>query len=379
MKSFPYNAVITGYDEDGLPIFDRAIDANEQRKWTSIFYTNGVLADNGAVQNFKVTASSSGMKVKVSSGICHINGVIGIETNQRELSLEPSEVYDRIDLIVLRLNDVDRTLNLFVRKGVAGVAPVAPKLIRPNDGESGDIYEIGLAEVFISKNSTQISGSRIKDTRLNNSVCGIITNAINNLNTSSYYTRFENTLAEQKVKFDTWFNALQAVLQDNEVTAMVNLIGKVNSQYEVVIPKSGWKANAKGMYELTVANSNAAEYEKRPMWFLLDKGTTAAEIEAEEEAYACLSRMEFTNGKIKLTCKKDLPKVSFTVLVILSGAEMVHNSATLAGVLSYEDLVDKPKINSVQLSGNKTLEDLGINELTEENLNEFLNETEVQA
>ena len=58
---------------------------------------------------------------------------------------------------------------------------------------------------------------------------------------------------------------------------------------------------------------------------------------------------------------------------------MVHNSATLAGVLSYEDLVDKPKINSVQLSGNKTLEDLGINELTEENLNEFLNETEVQA
>ncbi len=373
MKSFPYNAVISGYDEDGMPIFDRAIDATEQRKWTSIFYTNGVLADNGAVQNFKVTASTSGMKVLVSPGVCNINGVIGIETTQREFTLDPAEVYDRIDLIVLRLNELDRTLDLFVRKGTAAVVPVAPNLIRPLEGESGDIYEMCLAQIQVTKNSTQISGSKITDTRLNNDVCGIITNAIDNLNTSSYFTRFEDTLVEEKEKLEAWMQAVQLILGENEAGAMLNLIGKVNSQYEVVIPKTGWKLNSKGMYEQTITNAYSAEYEKRPMWFLLDKGTTASAIEAEEAAYACLSRMEFGNKQIKLTCKKDLPEVSFTVMVVLSGAEMVHNSATLEGVLSYESLLDKPKINSVQLSGNKSFEDLGINEILND---EFLDETE---
>ena len=40
MISFPYNANITGYDSDGMPIFDRAIDALTQRQITKLFYPN---------------------------------------------------------------------------------------------------------------------------------------------------------------------------------------------------------------------------------------------------------------------------------------------------------------------------------------------------
>lgn len=39
MISFPYNANIAGYDDDGMPIFDRAIDALTQRQLTKLFYT----------------------------------------------------------------------------------------------------------------------------------------------------------------------------------------------------------------------------------------------------------------------------------------------------------------------------------------------------
>lgn len=372
MKSFPYNAVISGYDDDGMPIFDRAIDAAEQRKWTSIFYTNGVLADNGAVQNFKVSASTSAMKVLVSPGVCNINGVIGIEANQRELTIEPSEVYDRIDLIVLRLNEVERTLDLAVRKGTAAVVPAAPQLIRPTAGESGDIYEICLAQVFVAKNSTQISGNRITDTRLNNAVCGIITNAINNLNTSSYYTRFENTLAFYEEEIKNWVRSLRNALSENEVASLLNLIDTTNLQYEVIIPKSGWILNANGMYEQTVSNSNSLEYAKRPFWTLADKGINAAQIEAEEKAFACLTRMNFGNGQIQLICKRNVPEVSFSVLVTVAGAELSHNSEALSGILSYDDLLDKPKINSVELSGNKTFADLGIEEIGASEINELL-------
>ena len=37
MISFPYNANITGYDGDGMPIFDRAIDALTQQRLTKLF------------------------------------------------------------------------------------------------------------------------------------------------------------------------------------------------------------------------------------------------------------------------------------------------------------------------------------------------------
>lgn len=374
MKSFPYNAVISGYDEDGMPIFDRAIDATEQRKWTSIFYTNGVLADNGAVQNFKVTASTSGMKVIVSPGVCNINGVIGIETDQRELQLDPAESYNRIDLIVLRLDEVDRTLDLYVRKGTAAAVPVVPELIRPLEGESGDIYELCLAQVFVAKSSTQLSNSRITDTRLNNSVCGIITNAINNLNTSSYFTRFEDSMIYYEGKLRNWINSLRNALTENEMTSLLNLIDTTNLQYEVAIPNKGWVLNANGMYEQTITNTNSIEYFKRPFWTLIDKGINAEQIEAEEKAFACLTRMNFGNGKIQLLCKRNIPEVSFDVLVTIAGTELSNNSSMLSGVLSYEDLLDKPQINSVELNGDRKWSDLGIEEMTKEEIDFLINE-----
>ena len=46
---------------------------------------------------------------------------------------------------------------------------------------------------------------------------------------------------------------------------------------------------------------------------------------------------------------------------------------SVGGTLDYDDLDNKPKINDVELKGNKTFENLGINTITNIELEEMLN------
>lgn len=74
MRSGFFNSTITGYDEQGQPIFDRAEDASFFAKYFSQFVGNGVFAlpaDGLMVQ------AEEGMAVTVKAGTCFINGYMG--------------------------------------------------------------------------------------------------------------------------------------------------------------------------------------------------------------------------------------------------------------------------------------------------------------
>ena len=229
MISFPYNANIAGYDDDGMPIFDRAIDALTQRQLTKLFYTNGVHADNNGKNNFRVNAGT-GMTVVVDPGSCCIEGVYGIEDDQRTLAIQAADSMDRIDRVVIRLNDAERKIDLYVLKGTPASVPAAPELTRPISGESGDIYELGIADVFISKNTATIVQDRITDTRLNASLCGIIGTPNTVIDASSYYTQFQAALDSNEVVFQTWFDAIKGILGEDEAGNLLNLINGIESR-----------------------------------------------------------------------------------------------------------------------------------------------------
>lgn len=378
MRSGFFNSEITGYDENNMPIFDRAETAEFFAKFFHAFLTNGIYPNPST--NFQVVSRNGGMMTAVNPGLCLIEGYFGWEDEVRTLIHEPANSnFDRIDRIVLRLDLVTREIDLYVLTGTASASPVAPSLTRPAEGEGGDIYELGLADVFILKNSTGISQTQITDTRLNTNLCGLVTQFVRTIDTTAYFEQLNAMLSKYSMTFQDWFASVKAILDENVAGNLLNLINTVNYQYEVEIPKSGWRLNSNGMYEQTIDNSNAIEYSKRPFWALLDKGTTAAAIEAEEKAFACLTRMNFGNGKIQLICKRTAPEISFTVLVTPAGIELSNNSSSLSGILSYEDLLDKPQINSVELIGNKEWNELGIELVTESELDELLNPTvEVQ-
>lgn len=111
--------------------------------------------------------ADEGMQVVVKPGACLIEGATGYETESRTMVVQAAGSTDRIDSVVLRLNDnLDfRDIDLYVVKGNSSTEP--PQLTR-----TGGIYEIGLANLYVSANSSTITTERITDTRLVTARCG---------------------------------------------------------------------------------------------------------------------------------------------------------------------------------------------------------------
>lgn len=166
MKYFPFDSNITGYDNEGYPIYDRPADSSLLRGVISQFVSTGIFPTTDC---FKVEASE-GMLVTVKSGSAVINGVTAMEETTRTLTVQSSDTtYDRIDTVVLRYNnDISvRSIDLYVLEGTPAATPTPPTLTRQTD-----YYELGLANLYIPVNSAVISDERITDTRTDEERCG---------------------------------------------------------------------------------------------------------------------------------------------------------------------------------------------------------------
>lgn len=190
MKSFPFDSEVTY--EEGVPVYDRGQNSEELRDYLHLLYTDGVFPNPST--GMQVTVSQQEMSVIVLPGNVMIQGALGIEDIQRTLVFEAAgSTYDRIDTVVARLNTnyEYRKIDLYVVKGVEGSRPVAPELVR-----TGGIYELRLANVFITKNTANISAERITDTRLNSEDCGVVTSNPSSVDTTSIFDQYQAALEE---------------------------------------------------------------------------------------------------------------------------------------------------------------------------------------
>ena len=169
----------------------------------------------------QVSAGSDGMCVLVEPGFAMCNGCLKLEETQRTLTVQASDTaYDRIDTVVLRLNDNDaeRICDLYIVKGVAATSPVRPELTRTES-----IWEIGLADLFIAKNSTIVSNQRITDTRYETERCGILS-SISQFDTTTLYRQIQADLtsfkAEEQAEFLAWFGFIQNQFAEDTETAL---------------------------------------------------------------------------------------------------------------------------------------------------------------
>lgn len=172
MKSFPFTS-------DGG---DRKVYTKDFRALFSKYFTNGVF--NGG---FAVTPAT-GMKVNVSAGACNINGVFAYSDDNTEMLIETvsSETYFNI---VLRLDDnkASRNVGLYVVKGTS----TPPELTR-----NETVYELCIARIQIGASDQSITLSMIEDTRLKTDLCGIVANAVQVLDTDTYYQQLQAKLDE---------------------------------------------------------------------------------------------------------------------------------------------------------------------------------------
>ena len=226
MIGFPFDSHVT-FESDGTPVYDRAITSAPLRKLIAKLLTDGVLPNPST--NLQVEAGS-GMNIVVNPGFAICTGGLKLEENQRTLAIQASDSnYDRIDTVVLRWNDNDseRICDLYIVEGTPAASPVRPALTRTES-----IWELGLADLFINKNSTAISNQRITDTRYESARCGIIS-AISEFDTTTLYQQVQADLAgfkaSEQADFIAWFKEMQNQLSEDAAGNLQNQIGTLES------------------------------------------------------------------------------------------------------------------------------------------------------
>lgn len=212
MIGFPFDSQVT-YENDGTPVFDRAITSAPLRQLIKKMLSNGVLPNPST--NLQVQPGT-GMNVIVNPGFAVIEGGLKYEESKRTLAVQASDsTYDRIDTVVLRWNDNinARICDFYVIKGLPASSPVRPELNRESS-----VYEIGLADIFIPANSSAISSARITDTRYESSRCGIIS-SIAEFDSDTIYDQVRADLAgfktEEQAQFLAWFETIKGQLSED--------------------------------------------------------------------------------------------------------------------------------------------------------------------
>lgn len=200
--SFPYDAV---EDAQGEP--DRVYYAEDFRRVFQAFFTNGLFPNPST--NLQVLSLNSNMVVTVQPGVAHINGATYTNDEPIEFALDTANAnYNRLDLIVLRLEETERTCHVYYRAGTPSGNPQEPPLYR-----SADVWELKLAKITVRSGTQIINQADITDTRLDATVCGIVAAIPDHVDTSTIFGQYNDaweqvkaTMAANESAYNAWYD-----------------------------------------------------------------------------------------------------------------------------------------------------------------------------
>ena len=222
---------------------DRKYNAESFEEWLKPFFNTGIF--NGGLQ---VTAQSTpDMTVKVSAGYANINGKAAHWTDSNNLSIETaSGVYSRIDTIVLRRDNTNRTISIEVVTGTASASPQPTAPVR-----TSDIYELVLAQILVGVGVTEIKAVDITDKRTDTTVCGYVTATVEQMDFDQFKTQFDGWIADfeedtddwyegQTDAFDDWFETIRGQLDEDAAGHLQNEIDDLQAEVDSIIQYSAF-------------------------------------------------------------------------------------------------------------------------------------------
>ena len=211
---------------------DRRYKVVELVAYLRPFFSDGVFPNPSTGLQVMETAEKD-MFVTVKVGDAWINGRMYRNLDDKRIRLDPSDsATTRIDRIVVGCNYKDRVITSYVKKGTPASSASAPELTR-ND----TLYEISLAEITIAPGAVGITQSAIKDTRLDQSKCGIVTALVDTVDTQTLYNQLETWRQEFMQEKDTqmanWIATFQQNMnswKDTEQQAFVDWFNGIKGQ-----------------------------------------------------------------------------------------------------------------------------------------------------
>lgn len=196
-----FNAQLVGEE------YDRVYLAEQFAAYFASFIGNGVFGSS--MQQLEVVANNN-MTTNVLSGQAWINGWWYRNTDVYTLSHSVADgVLSRIDIVVLRWDHLARDMYLAVIEGTPSANPVKPAIVR-----NADYYDLQLCTVSIPAGSIRITQAQITDTRLDNSVCGLVTGVVDQIDTTSLFSQFMTAYQEwkdnQQADYEDWTDVQKA-------------------------------------------------------------------------------------------------------------------------------------------------------------------------
>lgn len=168
--------------------WDRDYDAKSFRDYFGQFISNGVF---GSPTNQLKVIPGTGLSVIVTAGWAMINGAYYHNDSDKVITIPANtQSSSRIDSIKLRYSEADRTI---LALGFTGDTTV----------QRGDtIYDLKLAEITVLPGAVTISAANILDTRLDESVCGLVIGVLRVETTADLFSQLEG-------EFDEWFDTVK--------------------------------------------------------------------------------------------------------------------------------------------------------------------------
>ena len=239
LDSFPFDSKFDGYNDDGYPVYDRAVGASILRATFKQFFSDGVFGT--PADAWRIT-KGDGLSVKVAPGTAIIRGGIASTTDTVTLKLTDSAPQGRLAYsIFLRVDDNEeyRSLYLRVSEGEASSTP-APT----NPDNDAAVKELRLGYVVVPSGATNLNEAEIVNEK-GSSVCPYAA-PFEDIDMSEFFENLQS-------KGDEAFSSFVSFLESNREFVESALDGTTAGALQVEIEK------LKG----TLANDAFWEYANR--------------------------------------------------------------------------------------------------------------------
>lgn len=165
LESFPFDSKFDGYDDDGYPVYDRAVGASMLRETFKRFFSDGVF---GTPADAWQITKGEGLSVKVAPGTAIIRGGIASTTEAVALKLADSAPQGKVAYsIFLRVDDNEEYRSLYLRTS-EGEADAAATPATPQD--DAGVKELRLGYVVVPSGATDLADAEVVNEK-GSSVC----------------------------------------------------------------------------------------------------------------------------------------------------------------------------------------------------------------
>lgn len=204
-----FNAQLVGEE------YDRVYLAEQFAAYFASFIGNGVFGKS--MQKLEIVSNDvPNMTVKVLPGEAWINGWWYRNTDEYILNVPIADgVLSRIDAIVLRWGNIERDMWLDIIPGEPSANPKIPALRR-----NADYYDLRLGYITVNAGSIKVVQSQITDTRLDSTVCGLVTGVVDQIDTKGLYDQFIAYFNDFKqtytIEWQEWFKQFKDFIESLE-------------------------------------------------------------------------------------------------------------------------------------------------------------------